>query len=540
MSTAMESIAESPGNITKITRAIISVSDKNGLIEFAQQLAQSGVEIFSTGGTRRHLQDAGISVRDVSDYTGFPEMMDGRVKTLHPKIFAGILNRRDNPTDQQSMQDHDIVGFDLVVVNLYPFRETISKPDVTLAEATEQIDIGGPSLVRAAAKNHKFVTIVTSAAQYDDVVTELGKHGGTSLELRKRLMAEAFQHTADYDITIANYFSASDHLQDNAAALPSQVLVSLEQLDELRYGENSHQRGAVYQYAGGQDFASSIIHAKQLNGKQLSYNNLLDLDSALSMVLMFDQPACSVIKHNNPCGAAVGDNVCSAVQKAFAGDPVSAFGSVVAINKTVDAETAAWMSDAELFVEAVVAPEFEPAALEILTTRPKWKKNVRLMALADIERPANRLELRPIYGGMLIQDSDSQLVQQNQWKIVTDSQPSEQLLNELQFGWNMVRFVKSNAITLSKDLSLVGVGAGQMSRVDSVNISIEKAGDRAAGSVLSSDAFFPFPDSIELAAKAGVAAIIQPGGSVKDDEVIAACNNHGIPMVFAGTRHFKH
>ena len=539
MSTAMESMTKT-NDLTKINRAIVSVSDKTGLTEFAQKLQAAGVEIFSTGGTRRHLQDSGIPVTDVAEYTGFPEMMDGRVKTLHPKIFAGILNRRDNTEDQSSMQEHSILGFDLVVVNLYPFRETIAKPDVTEAEATEQIDIGGPSLVRAAAKNHRFVTIVTAANQYDDVIAELEEFGGTRLELRKRLMAEAFQHTADYDITIANYFDSKDYLNDDAAKLPDRVLLSLSQSDELRYGENSHQRGAVYSYPDKAETSSSVIQARQLNGKQLSYNNILDLDSALAMVMPFDQPACSVIKHNNPCGAAIGNSVCSAVQKAFAGDPVSAFGSVIAINEKVDVETAEWMSDADLFVEAVIAPAFDESALEILTTRPKWKKNVRLMALASLERLAKRVELRPVFGGMLMQDADSRRVQKDDWKVVTDTNVADDLMSEFEFSWNMIRFVKSNAIALSKDHALVGVGAGQMSRVDSVNIAIEKAGDRAAGSILSSDAFFPFPDSIELAAKAGIKAIIQPGGSVKDDDVIAACNSHGIPMVFTGTRHFKH
>lgn len=519
---------------TKIKRALISVSDKTGVVPFAESLVQSGVEIYSTGGTSAKLKDAGIDVIDVAQYTQFPEMMDGRVKTLHPKIFAGILCRHDLESDQKSLADHDIKTFELVVVNLYPFAETIAKPNITQSEAIEQIDIGGPSLVRAAAKNNKFVTVVTCSSQYDDVVAEIQKSGATSDELRRRLMAEAFQHTAAYDQTIASHFA----IDDEESFAPT-ISINLKRESILRYGENSHQSAALYSSAATDD--ANLIDAKQLNGKQLSYNNLLDLDAALNMVRGLPEPACSVIKHNNPCGAGTANTLALACEKGFAGDPVSAFGSVIGINRTVDVETAEFLAGGDFFIEAIVAPEFDPNALEVLKTKPKWKKNVRLLAVGDLKPGGPTLEYRNLVGGMLVQQSDNQSDDADQWKVVTDITPDDQLIQELKFGWHMVRFVKSNAICLSKDRALVGVGAGQMSRVDSVLIAIRKAGaDRAAGSVLSSDAFFPFADSIPLAASAGVRAIIQPGGSVRDDEVIAACNEHGIPMVFAGKRHFRH
>jgi phosphoribosylaminoimidazolecarboxamide formyltransferase/IMP cyclohydrolase len=521
-------------NSPKIKRALISVSNKLGIVDFAKGLAKSGVEIYSTGGTRRHLEASGIKVIDVSEYTQFPEMMDGRVKTLHPKIFAGILCRHNLESDQKSLDEHDIQTFELVVVNLYPFEATIARPNVLQHEAIEQIDIGGPSLIRAAAKNSDFVTIVCSPDQYSQVLTEIETEGTTQNATRRQLMAHAFQHTANYDKTISDYFSG----QTEGEVFPSTLNLVLNRQSSLRYGENSHQKAALYSGAHCRD--ANLINARQLNGKQLSYNNLLDLDSALAIVRCQTKPACSVIKHNNPCGAAVADDLMEACRKGFAGDPVSAFGSVIGLNRNLDAEVAEFLAAGDFFIEAIVAPDFTSEAQKILTTKPKWKKNVRLIKVGELDPARPTWEFRYLLGGMLVQDADNLPDQPDEWKVATEKQPDEELMEELKFGWSMIRFVKSNAISLSKDNALVGVGAGQMSRVDSVQIAIRKAGERAAGSVLSSDAFFPFADSIEVAAKAGIAAIIQPGGSKRDQEVIDACNQHGIPMILTGQRHFRH
>ena len=502
----------------KIRRALISVSDKSGVAEFAKGLVANGIEIVSTGGTKKHLLDAGINVTDVSQYTQFPEMMDGRVKTLHPKIFAGVLCRHDLDSDMSVIAEHDILPFELVVINLYPFAETIARPNTTKEQAIEQIDIGGPSLIRAAAKNSRFVTVVCDSKQFPNVLQEIQQTGTTQLDTRTELMVAAFNHTANYDNTISDYFSKLHNHQ----RFPANLRLSMTKKADLRYGENSHLEAALYSASESGD--ANLINAQQHNGKRLSYNNLLDLDSALSIVRGIEKPACSVIKHNNPCGAASGTSLKDACEKGFAGDPVSAFGSVVGFNRTVDADTADALSKGDKFVEAIVAPGFEPEAIEILTTKPKWKKNVRLLSVGDCGSPKPTWEFRNLAGGMLVQDADNGGDNTEGWKIATEGKVSDELMDELKLGWHMVRFVKSNAITLSRESSLVGVGAGQMSRVDSVEIAIRKAGDRAAGSVLASDAFFPFPDSIDYAAKAGVAAIIQPGGSVKDDEVVAACD----------------
>jgi phosphoribosylaminoimidazolecarboxamide formyltransferase/IMP cyclohydrolase len=518
----------------KIKRALVSVSNKLGIVDFAKGLIAAGIEIYSTGGTRRHLNDSGVSVTDIAQYTGFPEMMDGRVKTLHPKIFAGILCRRNHESDMSALDQHGIQPFELVVVNLYPFEATIARPNVLMHEAVEQIDIGGPSLVRAAAKNSDFVAVVTNPEQYSDVLEEIAVDGKTTSRTRRILMAQAFQHTAKYECAIAEYFSGTTE----GEVFPSTMQLVLQRKASLRYGENSHQRAALYGIDGCAD--ANLVNARQLHGKQLSYNNLLDLDSALAMVRSFSQPACSVIKHNNPCGAALGATLVDACRKAFAGDPVSAFGSVIGINRPLDEETAEFLAAGDFFVEAIVAPDFLADAEKILTTRPKWKNNVRLLKVGKLERARPAWEYRNMLGGILIQDADNLPDPEDSWVIPTTSQPDEVLLRELRFGWEMVRFVKSNAITLSKNESLCGVGAGQMSRVDSVEIAIRKAGERAAGSVLASDAFFPFADSIEAAAAAGIAAVIQPGGSVRDQEVIDACNRHSLPMVMTGRRHFRH
>jgi phosphoribosylaminoimidazolecarboxamide formyltransferase/IMP cyclohydrolase len=515
-----------------IKRALISVSDKSGLEALARGLAAAGVEILSTGGTREFLLKLGIAARDVAEYTQFPEMMDGRVKTLHPKIFGGILARRDRKDDLQSAADHGIELIDLVVVNLYPFEATIAKPDVTPEHAIENIDIGGPSLVRAAAKNHAFVAIATHPDQYAAVLEAVAA-GGTTLELRRQLAGAAYASTAAYDAAISGWFACELH-----EAFPPRISLAFTKQADLRYGENSHQRGAVYRANGYRGV--SLVGAQQLNGKELSYNNLLDLDSALAIVRPFAEPAASVIKHNNPCGAAIGGDLAAAAKLALEGDPQSAFGGVLAFNREVDVATAEVLATPGLFIEAIVAPGFAPAALEILTTRPKWKANVRLLAVGTVEPAAASMSWRQIEGGMLVQEADALADPEGEWKVVTERSPDEALAADLRFGWQVVRHVKSNAIVLARDGSLIGCGAGQMSRVDSVEIAIQKAGERSQGSILASDAFFPFADSIGRAAAAGVAAIIQPGGSVRDAEVIAACNEHKIAMIFTGRRHFKH
>ena len=518
----------------RIQRALISVSDKTGLASFAKALAAAGVEIFSTGGTRKHLEAEGLAVRDVAEYTGFPEMMHGRLKTLHPKIFGGILCRHDQPEDMQALAQHGILTFELVVVNLYPFQATVARPGVTIEEAIEQIDIGGPSLVRASAKNHAFTTILTDAGQYASVLAEIQANACTTLPLRRKLAAEAFAHTAAYDRAIADFFAG----QTAEGTFPGTMTLTLSRHSVLRYGENPHQQAALYATPGAAD--GTLVAARQLHGKELSYNNLLDLDSALSIVRGFRGPAAVVLKHNNPCGGAEADQLATALRLAMAGDPLSAFGSVLGLNRPVDAATAEVLAEPGLFVEAIIAPEFQPAAFEILTTRPKWKANVRLMAAGAMLPLCPHFVPRHVSGGALVQDADVLADPENEWRVVTEPKPNDNQLADLRFAWEMVRHVKSNAIVLCKNRMLLGAGAGQMSRVDSVEIAVRKAGDRAPGSVLGSDAFFPFPDSIEKAAAAGVSAIIQPGGSKKDDEVIAACNQHRLPMIFTGRRHFKH
>ncbi|MCA9247261.1 MAG: bifunctional phosphoribosylaminoimidazolecarboxamide formyltransferase/IMP cyclohydrolase [Planctomycetales bacterium] len=519
----------------KIERALISVSDKSGLAEFARALADAQVEIFSTGGTFRHLQEAGIPVIEISEYTKFPEMMDGRLKTLHPKVHGGILCRRDREDDMAAVGEHGIVGIELVVVNLYPFEATVTREGVTFDEAVEQIDIGGPTMVRAAAKNHEFVTIVTDAAQYGRVIEEMQQSGGaTSLELRRELAGAAFERTATYDRAIANYFAGLKSDSD----FPAAISPTFRLAEVLRYGENPHQQAALY--ASPQAASNRLVNAEKLNGKELSYNNLLDLDSAYKIARGLPGAAAAVLKHNNPCGAASADSLALATRRAFDGDPVSAFGSVLGFNQTVDLATAEVLAEPGRFVEAIIASDYEPAALELLKTKPKWKTNVRLLRLGEFPQSADPYEFRQIDGGLLLQQPDTLADDESQWRTVTEAQVADDLLAELRFAWAICRFVKSNAIVLCKDCSLVGAGAGQMSRVDSVEISIRKAGERTQGAVLASDAFFPFDDSIHEAAKAGIAAIIQPGGSKRDEEVIAACNQHGLPMIFTQRRHFRH
>ncbi len=522
----------------RIERALVSVSDKTGLVELAQGLVEAGVKIYSTGGTYRHLSEAGLAVEEISAYTGFPEMMDGRLKTLHPKVAGGILCRHDVPSDMEWLAEHGIVSFELVVVNLYPFRETVARPEVTFPEAVEQIDIGGPTMVRAAAKNHAFVTLATAPSQYGVILEQVAGQGTTTPELRRDLAAAAFEHTACYDRAIADYFAGLDGSDQEPQKFPATRSTSYQLKTVLRYGENPHQQAALY--ADPNATAPNLVGAEQLHGKELSYNNYLDLNSAWSIARSLSDAAAVVIKHNNPCGAASASALDQAARLAFDGDPVSAFGSVVGFNQTVDGPTAEVLAEPGRFVEAIVAPDFSPQAFEILTTKPKWKANVRLLKLGEQNACRERFETRQIDGGLLVQEPDCLADPEGEWQTVTEAKVDDRLLAELRFAWEICRHVKSNAIVLCKERSLIGAGAGQMSRVDSVEISIRKAGDRVSGSVLASDAFFPFDDSIHQAAAAGVAAVIQPGGSRRDDEVIAACNQHGLPMIFTGRRHFKH
>ncbi|MCL2745004.1 MAG: bifunctional phosphoribosylaminoimidazolecarboxamide formyltransferase/IMP cyclohydrolase [Planctomycetaceae bacterium] len=518
----------------KITRALISVSDKIGVASFAKALTGAGIEIYSTGGTKTHLEKEGVPVKDVSGYTNFPEMMGGRLKTLHPKIHGGILCRRDNLGDMNALVENGILTFELVVVNLYPFEATVARENVTEEEAIENIDIGGPSMIRAAAKNHQFVTIVTSQEQYPAVLQQIQKTGRTTLQLRQSLARDAFTMTGHYDNAISRYFNELLHGED----FPETITVKLRRTSVLRYGENPHQQAAVY--ADQHSTTANVIAARQLNGKEFSYNNLLDLDSALSIVRAFSKPAVAVMKHNNPCGCGVAEEIADALKKGLDGDPLSAFGSVLGFNRPVDKASAELLAAPGLFIEAIVAPSFDVEAVKILTTKPKWAANVRLLQVGDLDRKLPKWTLRPIEGGALFQEADTAKDDEEQWTVVTEKKPDASLMDDLRFAWEMVRHVKSNAIVLTKDEMLLGAGAGQMSRIDSVEIALKKAGSRAKGSVMGSDAFFPFPDSIERVAEFGIAAVIQPGGSKKDGDVIDCCNKFGIPMLLTGKRHFKH
>ncbi len=522
-------------------RALLSVSDKTGLVPLARTLAESGFELISTGGTSRTLREAGLPVVDVSECTGFPEIMDGRVKTLHPRVHGGILGRPDLPGDAAAMAEHGIVPFELVVCNLYPFEDTIARAGVTVPEAIEQIDIGGPSMIRSAAKNHAYVGVVTSPAQYPLVIEALAA-GPLDLDLRRRLAGAAFEMTARYDRAIARYFSELTTSDEPAAAdaeFVSDLTLSYRLRDRLRYGENPHQAAAFY--VEPDPGPVSLAAAIQRHGKELSYNNLLDLDAALAIVGEFVEPATVVIKHNNPCGCAIGPSLAAAFQRAWDGDPVSAFGSIVGCNRTVDRATAETMCEPGRFIEAIIAPGFDSEAFEILTTRPKWKANVRLMAcpsLSGLSAPA--LEYRQVRGGLLVQQRDDQPDPEEDWAVVTDRQPTKTERIDLAFAWKVCKHVKSNAIVFAQSGALVGVGAGQMSRLDSSFIAAHKAGGRSQGAVVASDAFFPFRDGVDEAARAGVTAVIQPGGSRQDEQVIEACNEHGLAMILTGRRHFKH
>ena len=519
-------------NIQPIKRALISVSDKTNIVDFAKQLIQHGVSILSTGGTFALLQENGIAATEVSDHTNFPEMMAGRVKTLHPKIHGGILGRRG--IDDAVMATHDIDPIDLVVVNLYPFQATIAKPDCDLAMAIENIDIGGPAMVRSAAKNHSSVTIVVNSEDYALVMADLQQHGGVSQANRVLLACKAFEHTAQYDGAIANYLGKQG--QDNTS-YPRTFSTQWVKVQDMRYGENPHQSAAFY--IEHQPKEASVATSTQHQGKALSYNNIADTDAALECVKTFQDPACVIVKHANPCGVAIAENITEAYEKAYQTDPTSAFGGIIAFNRPLDSATAQRIIDRQ-FVEVIIAPSVEPAAAETCQRKP----NVRLLTTGQLPQHSTpELDYKRVTGGVLVQDRDLGSIAEAELKIVSERTPTEAELNDLQFAWKVAKFVKSNAIVYCKDGMTIGVGAGQMSRVYSAKIAGIKAADeqlQVAGSVMASDAFFPFRDGIDAAAAAGITAIIQPGGSMRDEDIIAAANEHDIAMVFTNMRHFKH
>ncbi len=517
----------------KVERALISVSDKKGVVDLARGLVDLGVEILSTGGTARTLREAGLPVRDVADYTGFPEMMDGRVKTLHPKVHGGILALRDAPDHLKAMGEHGILPIDMVVVNLYPFRETAAK-GLSREETIEQIDIGGPTMVRSAAKNHRFVVVLTDPEDYNGVLTEMrATKGEVGEATRRRLALAAFRHTAAYDAAIAAWLAG----QEEEPGFPSTFAVVGDKAADLRYGENPHQGAALYRLLEKE--GPSVAGARQIHGKELSFNNYLDLDAAFALAAEFSRPAAVVVKHTNPCGCALGETPAEAFLGALEGDPLSAFGSVTALNRPVDAAAAGAMAGEGTFLEAVIAPSFTPEALEILKGA-KWGRNVRLMEVPSWGYPGGSLEVRPISGGFLLQERDLPGRADPDFRCVTSRNPSGEEREDLMFAWHVVKHVRSNAIVLARGRRVVGVGAGQMSRVDAVELAVKKAGGRARDAVLASDAFFPFPDGIEAAARAGVTAAIEPGGSRRDQDVVAAAEKAGMSLIFTGVRHFRH
>ncbi|MEG3765561.1 bifunctional phosphoribosylaminoimidazolecarboxamide formyltransferase/IMP cyclohydrolase [Alteromonas sp. 14N.309.X.WAT.G.H12] len=524
-----------------IKRALLSVSDKTGIVDFAKALHDSGVELLSTGGTAKLLAQAGLPVKEVSEHTGHPEIMDGRVKTLHPKIHGGILGRRGQ--DEGVMADNHIAPIDLVVVNLYPFAATVANEDCTLEDAIENIDIGGPTMVRAAAKNHKDVTIVVNAADYPRVLAEMENHQGSlTYQTRFDLAIKAFEHTAEYDGMIANYFgtrveSCCEDTCECQSEYPRTFNIQMTKKQDLRYGENSHQTAAFYVENNIQE--ASVATAEQLQGKELSFNNIADTDAALECVKEFDEPACVIVKHANPCGVAIGDSILTAYDRAFKTDPTSAFGGIIAFNRELDEATAKAIVERQ-FVEVIIAPTVSDEAKTVVAA----KKNVRLLACGDWQGQLTEgRDFKRVNGGLLIQERDFGMVEADDLQVVSKVKPTEEQLRDLMFCWKVAKYVKSNAIVYAKDSMTIGVGAGQMSRVYSAKIAGIKAADEdleVAGSVMASDAFFPFRDGIDAAAAAGIKAVIQPGGSMRDDEVIAAADEHGIAMVFTGMRHFRH
>jgi len=532
-------VAQAAVDHVAIRRALISVSDKTGVVDFAQALLRHGVELLSTGGTYQLLRQHGVTVTEVSDYTGFPEMMDGRVKTLHPKIHGGILARRG--LDEDIMEQHGIKAIDMVVVNLYPFADTVNRTDCDLSMAIENIDIGGPTMVRAAAKNHRDVAIVVSSEDYATVLAEMGAHDGSlGYHTRFDLAVKAYEHTAAYDGMIANYFGRLVGKQkadlQKAESFSRTLNLQFLKAQAMRYGENPHQRAAFYVEAGTQE--ACVASARQLQGKELSFNNVADTDAALECVKQFAEPACVIVKHANPCGVAVAKNILQAYENAYATDSESAFGGIIAFNRELDALTAKAIVDRQ-FVEVIIAPAATVEAAQIVSTKP----NVRLLVCGDLTVTQAAWDYKRVTGGLLVQDRDLGVIAAADLKIVTQRKPTEEEVQNLLFAWKVAKYVKSNAIIYAKNLQTIGVGAGQMSRVNSARIAAikaEHAGLEVKGAVMASDAFFPFRDGIDNAAKAGIACVIQPGGSLRDDEVIAAADEHGMAMVFTGMRHFRH
>ncbi|HDR1130264.1 TPA: bifunctional phosphoribosylaminoimidazolecarboxamide formyltransferase/IMP cyclohydrolase [Pasteurella multocida] len=527
-----------------IRQALLSVSDKTGIVEFAQALVQRGVKLLSTGGTAKLLADHGLAVTEVSDYTGFPEMMDGRVKTLHPKVHGGILGRRG--TDDEVMSQHGIQGIDMVVVNLYPFAATVAKPNCSLEEAVENIDIGGPTMVRSAAKNHKDVAIVVNNNDFNEILAEMDQHQNSlTLETRFDLAIKAFEHTAQYDAMIANYFgqlvkpyfvAEEEDAEAKCGQFPRTLNLNFIRKQTMRYGENGHQKAAFYVEQDVKE--ASVSTAKQLQGKALSYNNIADTDAALECVKSFDEPACVIVKHANPCGVALGADILAAYNRAYQTDPTSAFGGIIAFNRELDAKTAQTIIDRQ-FVEVIVAPTVAEEAKALL----KAKKNVRVLACGEWSGAQQCLDVKRVNGGLLVQEADLGMVDLADLKVVSKRQPTEQELKDLLFCWKVAKFVKSNAIVYAKDNQTIGIGAGQMSRVYSAKIAGIKAQDEGldvAGCVMASDAFFPFRDGIDAAAKVGIQCVIHPGGSMRDQEVIDAADEHNMVMVLTGMRHFRH
>jgi phosphoribosylaminoimidazolecarboxamide formyltransferase/IMP cyclohydrolase len=513
----------------RIQRALLSVSDKRGIVDFARGLTELGVEIVSTGGTAAALQEAGLEVRPIDDFTGFPEIMDGRVKTLHPKLYAGLLAVRDNEQHLAQAEEQNIEFVDLVCVNLYPFERTAAKRGVSEAEVIENIDIGGPTMLRAAAKNHAYAAVVVKPESYDAILEELRDAGGTlSMPTRESLAAEAFAYTARYDTAIARWFA------EKSEDFPPLMIRAYEKVVDLPYGENPHQRAAFYGQVGTR--MNVLSQVKQHHGKQISYNNILDLDSARAMVRDFEVPACAIVKHNNPCGVALGATAQQAYEQAFACDPMSAYGGIIALNRKVDKATAEKLH--QQFIEVLIAPGYDDDALAVLTQ----KQNIRILEDQERRLPAlGEPDIRQVTGGLLVQDRDNSRDERETMEVVTERRPTEEQWSDLLFAWRVARHVKSNAIVLARGLATVGIGAGQMSRVDSVRLAVEKAQvPDLTGSALASDAFFPFGDSPGPAIEAGVTAIIQPGGSVRDDDVVAAAEAAGLAMVFTKRRHFRH
>ena len=521
--------------MSTVKRALISVSDKTGIVEFAQGLTDMRIEILSTGGTAKLLSDKGIKVKEVSDYTGFPEMMDGRVKTLHPKVHGGILGRRG--VDDDVMIQHKILPIDMVVVNLYPFEQTIAKPDCNLATAIENIDVGGPTMVRAAAKNHESVAVIVDCHDYASILNELSKNQrDLSAQTRFDLAVKAFEHTARYDGAIANYLGLLSE-KGEKKNFPNTFNFQVKKMQDMRYGENPHQNAAFYVEHNPRE--ASVSTSKQIQGKELSYNNIADTDAALECVKQFDEPACVIVKHANPCGVAIDENILQAYNRAFQTDPTSAFGGIIAVNRPLDMWAASQIIERQ-FVEVLIAPTIEADAIPILYQ----KKNVRVLECGQWKKlDTTALDFKRVNGGLLVQNRDLGMVTEKDLKIVTERQPTDKEIEDLLFTWKVAKYVKSNAIVYGKDKMTIGVGAGQMSRVYSARIAAIKAADadlQVKGSVMASDAFFPFRDGLDSAAEVGVTAVIQPGGSMRDEEVIAAANEHSIAMVFTGMRHFRH